>query len=379
MYSSESDSDEDMRYNNIGSSLGDLEKEEEEKEVKNENVEAEEEEEEDIFENNDPSQLSISNPETPPHSAIQVEEEEEIVSIQEEKEKERENSVLKIFSPPPPKDPSPNNQFIRRSERIINKNKADDGPEEAHIAQDMTQFAYNVGQEISKNIHPGTLHKIDKMTDRRTKGMYIKGVVKELNAHLDLDTFKIIKRKELPKGSNLIDTGFIHKLKTTGDKSEDFVKSRLVGRGYGQKFGIDFFESYAPTIDPVVIRAMVALSVQKKIPLVQADVETAFLQANFKYEGEVVFSRPPPGFRLGYQWVGRTPWWDNDNEIALQWLKPTYGFVQAGSAWNHCLGNILLSLGFTQQNEVDPCLFVKRSDKGITHVLAYHVERPNNG
>ena len=56
-----------------------------------------------------------------------------------------------------------------------------------------------------------------------------------------------------------------------------------------------FFESYAPTIDPVVIRAMVALSVQKRIPLVQADVETAFLQANFKYEGEVVYSRPLQG------------------------------------------------------------------------------------
>ena len=191
---------------------------------------------------------------------------------------------------------------------------------------------------------------------------------------MNLATFKIIKRKDLPKGSNLIDTGFIHKLKTTGDSSEDFAKSRLVGRGYDQKFGIDFFESYSSTIDPVVIRAMVALSVQKIIPLVQADVETAFLQANFKYKGEVVFSRPPPGFKLGYQWVGNTPWWDNDNEIAFQWLKPTYGFVQAGNAWNHCLGNILTSLGFTQQKEVDPCLFVKKSENKITHILAYHVD-----
>ena len=60
-----------------------------------------------------------------------------------------------------------------------------------------------------------------------------------------MSTFKIIKRKDLPKDSNLIDTGFIHKLKTTSDGNKDFVKSRLVGRGYGQKFGVDCFESYA--------------------------------------------------------------------------------------------------------------------------------------
>ena len=98
MYSSESDSDEGMRYNNFRSPLGNVENEDEEKEGKNVRVEAEEEEEgdisdynskspsealENVFENNDPSQLSISNPETPPHSAIQVEEEEEIVSLQE--------------------------------------------------------------------------------------------------------------------------------------------------------------------------------------------------------------------------------------------------------------------------------------------------------
>ena len=191
---------------------------------------------------------------------------------------------------------------------------------------------------------------------------------------MKLKTFEIINRKDLPQNGNLIDTGFIHKLKTSGETGSDFVKSRLVGRGYGQKFGVDFFESYAPTIDPVVIRAMIALSVQKRIPIVQADVETAFLQANFKYEGEVVYSRPPPGFKIGFKWLGKTPWWENDNEIAFKWLKPTYGFVQAGNAWNHCLGNILLTLGFTQQNEADPCLFIKKTEKGITHILAYHVD-----
>ena len=38
------------------------------------------------------------------------------------------------------------------------------------------------------------------------------------------------------------------------------------------------------------------------------------------------------------------------------------------------LGNILKSLGFTQQLEVDPCLFVKKKGNRITHVLAYHVD-----
>ena len=164
-------------------------------------------------------------------------------------------------SPSAPNNPSPFGSLnfvrcseakLRRSERVKNQNKAKDGSAEAHVAQDMTHFAFSAGQEISKSAHPGTLNKIDKMKDKKVRSKYINGVVNELKAHTNLSTFKISKKTDLLKGSNIIDTGFIHKLKSAENSKENFVKSRLVGRDYGQKFGIDFFESYAPAMNPVV-------------------------------------------------------------------------------------------------------------------------------
>jgi len=50
-----------------------------------------------------------------------------------------------------------------------------------------------------------------------------------------------------------------------------------VARGFEQREGIDFFETFAPVARYESIRALVAMATEKNMNFAQFDVKTAFL------------------------------------------------------------------------------------------------------
>nr|GEW49714.1 hypothetical protein [Tanacetum cinerariifolium] len=70
-------------------------------------------------------------------------------------------------------------------------------------------------------------------------------------------------------------------------------KSRLVVRGYHQKEGIDFEESFAPVARMEAIRIFLAYATHKSFTVFQMDVKTAFLHGSMK---EDVYVCQPEGF-----------------------------------------------------------------------------------
>ncbi|GJX41037.1 retrovirus-related pol polyprotein from transposon TNT 1-94 [Tanacetum coccineum] len=70
-------------------------------------------------------------------------------------------------------------------------------------------------------------------------------------------------------------------------------KSRLVAKGYGQKEGIIFEESFAPVARLEAVRIFVAYEAHKNFPIYQMDVKTSFLNGLLKAE---VFVHRPDGF-----------------------------------------------------------------------------------
>ena len=53
-------------------------------------------------------------------------------------------------------------------------------------------------------------------------------------------------------------------------------------KGYSQKEGIDFVETFAPTAKWTTIRALLSLSAQNGWKIHQMDVKTAFLNGDLK-------------------------------------------------------------------------------------------------
>nr|GFD55030.1 Gag-Pol polyprotein [Tanacetum cinerariifolium] len=72
---------------------------------------------------------------------------------------------------------------------------------------------------------------------------------------------------------------------------------RLVAKGYTQKEGVDFEESFAPVARLEVIRLFIAYVAHKSFTVYQMDVKTAFLYGPLKEE---VYVNQPDGFVYPY-------------------------------------------------------------------------------
>ncbi|GJS26024.1 retrovirus-related pol polyprotein from transposon TNT 1-94 [Tanacetum coccineum] len=135
-----------------------------------------------------------------------------------------------------------------------------------------------------------------------------------------------------------------------------FAKSRLVAKGYAQKEGIDFEESFAPVARLEAVRLFIAYAAHKSFTVYQMDVKTAFLYGPLKEE---VYVNQPDGFVDPYH---------PDKVYRLK--KALYGLKQAPRAWYDELSNFLVSKGFSK-GSIDPTLFITKHGEDILLVQIY--------
>nr|GFC49925.1 retrovirus-related Pol polyprotein from transposon TNT 1-94 [Tanacetum cinerariifolium] len=61
-------------------------------------------------------------------------------------------------------------------------------------------------------------------------------------------------------------------------------KSRLIAKGYAQKEGVDFEESFAPVAQLEAVRLFIAYDLHKSFTVYQVDVKTTFIYGPLKEE-----------------------------------------------------------------------------------------------
>ena len=66
----------------------------------------------------------------------------------------------------------------------------------------------------------------------------------------------------VPKGVNAIMAKWVFTWKTDSGGLITKAKARLVARGFGQRHGVDFFETFAPTPSVSSIKVAIATAVQ---------------------------------------------------------------------------------------------------------------------
>eukprot|EP00873_Tetraselmis_striata_P025094 jgi/Tetstr1/445358/TSEL_033156.t1 len=98
---------------------------------------------------------------------------------------------------------------------------------------------------------------------------------------------------ELPEERTAIPSKWVFKVKYNADGSIARFKARLVVQGCRQRHGIDYAETFAPTVKFTTIRVLFAIAVQYGWNIHQVDVDTAFLYAPVEEEIDM---RPPPGY-----------------------------------------------------------------------------------
>ncbi|CAI7918200.1 unnamed protein product [Closterium sp. NIES-53] len=144
---------------------------------------------------------------------------------------------------------------------------------------------------------------------------------------------------------------------TYGEGSSPDFKARYVARGFNQREGFDFFQTFSPTPKMTTLRVLLHVAAQRDYELHSLDFSTAFLQGSLHEE---IWLRRPPGFTEsfppGTQWSLR---------------RQVNGLRQAPREWHDTLRTTLAALGFAPST-ADPSLFL-RTDTSLPpfYILVY--------
>ncbi|CAI5991993.1 unnamed protein product [Closterium sp. NIES-65] len=159
-----------------------------------------------------------------------------------------------------------------------------------------------------------------------------------------------------PPGANIVSGMWIFRVKRPPGSPPVF-KARYVARGFSQRQGVDYFQTFSPTPKMTTLRVLLHIAAQRDYELHSLDLSTAFLQGSLHEE---IWLRRPPGFTgtfpPGTQWSLR---------------RPVYGLRQAPREWHDTLRTTLAALGFAHST-ADPLLFL-RTDTSLPpfYILVY--------
>ncbi|CAI7895966.1 unnamed protein product, partial [Closterium sp. NIES-54] len=110
-----------------------------------------------------------------------------------------------------------------------------------------------------------------------------------------------------PPGANIVSGMWIFRVKRPSGSPSVF-KARYVARGFSQRQGVDYFQTFSPTPKMTTLRVLLHVAAQRDYELHSLDFNTAFLQGSLQEE---IWLRRPPGFTgsfpLGTQWSLRRP------------------------------------------------------------------------
>ena len=133
-------------------------------------------------------------------------------------------------------------------------------------------------------------------------------------------------------------------------------KARLVAHGFRQRPGIDFGDTYSPTISYTAIRVVLSKAAAEDKEITQLDIVTAFLESQIEEElylklpkhftmaknGRVELKMEEPGGKRSKP----------DSEIVVRLKRSLYGLKQAGHNWYHTLES-----HFVKRMKMKPSLY----------------------
>ena len=172
--------------------------------------------------------------------------------------------------------------------------------------------------------------------------------------HNKYGVFTPVDLSSVPKGAKVLGSKFVFRTKRDQYGHIKQRKARLVAQGFGQRKGIDYKETFAPTVRFTSIRALTAIAASRGYHIIQADIDKAYLHGELKEE---IYIRPPKGAN-GLE--GKV----------LKLHKSIYGLKQAGRTWNDKIDASLRRLGFTRSKS-DYCVYVRQNGSDQEFIALY--------
>lgn len=104
------------------------------------------------------------------------------------------------------------------------------------------------------------------------------------------ETWKLVPLRE---GAKAIKNKWVYFKKRDSSHRICRFRARLVAKGFSQRFGIDYEETFAPVAKYSTLRLLLALATDEDLAMLQLDVKAAFLNGTLD---EVIYMQQPAGF-----------------------------------------------------------------------------------
>ena len=83
------------------------------------------------------------------------------------------------------------------------------------------------------------------------RGEWLKSIEAELTQIENLHTWDLV---EAPPRTNIIPSHYVFRRKHDANGNIERYKARLIAKGFKQQYGIDYTETFAPTVHPATLR-----------------------------------------------------------------------------------------------------------------------------
>jgi len=163
--------------------------------------------------------------------------------------------------------------------------------------------------------------------------------------------------KHVPKGKRILPLIWIYTNKINSAGVVIKHKARIVAHGFRQLFGVDFFQTFAPTLNIDGLKLIIAIASKFKWHIFQLDIKAAYLNAKIDSDN---YTTIPPGdanFGKGY-WKLR---------------KALYGLKQSGRQWYLTISEFLIEQGFIQLSS-EKCIFKKTVNGKLVCIIGLYVD-----
>ena len=197
-------------------------------------------------------------------------------------------------------------------------------------------------------------------------------ITSQIKSIIRNDTWIISER---PKDQKVIGSRIVLQNKYGLDGTLIRRKARLVARGFAQRPGVDFYETFAPVARLGSVRTMIALAAENEMKVTQFNITTAYLYGILE---ENVFMEVPKYTAESLERIFRTEPRDSDvgkkaakmlDELhgtvkVCQLKKALYGLRQAGRCWYGRIDKELANYG-AKKSSADPCVYFKGEGENL--------------
>jgi hypothetical protein len=171
---------------------------------------------------------------------------------------------------------------------------------------------------------------------------------REYKSILQNDVWELVK---LPPGRKVVGSRWVYKIKQGG-----LYKARFVVKGYSQRPGFDYDETFAPVARFASVRTVLSIAAGRSMHVHQMDVDTAFQLSKLKEE---IYIQQPEGYVV-----------PGMEDHVLRLNKSLYGLKQSALVWFNYITSVLQTLGF-QKCQSDYGIFVRFTNGKPMYIVLY--------